>query len=115
VIWTKIMSISEKYNIPVIEDATESLGATYKGKFTGTFGIMNAFSFNGNKIITTGGGGMIITDDEKKADHLKFLVNQARDVSRGYYHTEVGFNYRMTNFRGKFGLSSIRKITRISQ
>lgn len=70
------MDISEKYNIHVIEDATESLGATYKGKFTGTFGIMNAFSFNGNKIITTGGGGMIIADDEK-AEHLKFLANQA--------------------------------------
>ena len=106
----KIMSISEKYNIPVIEDATESLGATYKGKFTGTFGIMNAFSFNGNKIITTGGGGMIVTDDEKKAEHLKFLVSQARDVSRGYYHTEVGFNYRMTNLEASLGLAQFERL-----
>lgn len=106
----KIMEISKKYNIPVIEDATESLGATYKGQFTGTFGELNAFSFNGNKIITTGGGGMIVTNDNKKADHLKFLVNQARDSSKGYYHPEIGFNYRMTNLEASLGLAQFQRL-----
>jgi len=106
----KIMEISKKYNIPVIEDATESLGATYKDKFTGTFGEINAFSFNGNKIMTTGGGGMIVTNDEEKADHLKFLVNQARDESKGYYHPEIGFNYRMTNLEASLGLAQFERL-----
>ena len=106
----KIMEISKKYNIPVIEDATESLGATYKGQFTGTFGELNAFSFNGNKIITTGGGGMIVTNDDEKADHLKFLVNQARDSSKGDYHPEIGFNYRMTNLEASLGLAQFERL-----
>ncbi len=106
----KIMEISKKHNIPVIEDATESLGATYKGQFTGTFGELNAFSFNGNKIMTTGGGGMIVTNDNKKADHLKFLVNQARDSSKGYYHPEIGFNYRMTNLEASLGLAQFERL-----
>ncbi|WP_233187740.1 LegC family aminotransferase [Petrotoga sp. 9T1HF07.CasAA.8.2] len=106
----KIMEISKKYNVPVIEDATESLGASYKDKFTGTFGEINAFSFNGNKIMTTGGGGMIVTNNEKKADHLKFLVNQARDESKGYYHPEIGFNYRMTNLEASLGLAQFERL-----
>jgi perosamine synthetase len=105
-----LMAISDKYGIPVIEDATESLGATYKGRKTGTFGIFGIFSFNGNKIITTGGGGMITTNDEDKADHLKFLVNQARDASKGYYHPEIGFNYRMTNLEASLGLAQFERL-----
>jgi len=105
-----LMYISKKYGIPIIEDATESLGATYDGRKTGTFGILNAFSFNGNKIITTGGGGMITTDDEEKANHIKFLVNQARDTSKGYYHPEIGFNYRMTNLEASLGLAQLERV-----
>ncbi|MCG8540272.1 MAG: LegC family aminotransferase [Clostridia bacterium] len=105
-----IMKISKKYNIPVIEDATESLGATYRGQFTGTFGEFGTFSFNGNKIITTGGGGAICTKDAEKANHIKFLVNQARDVEKGYYHTEIGFNYRMTNLEAALGLAQLEKL-----
>ncbi len=105
-----IMKISKKYNIPVIEDATESLGATYKDQFTGTFGEFGTFSFNGNKIITTGGGGAICTKDAEKANHIKFLVNQARDVEKGYYHTEIGFNYRMTNLEAALGLAQLEKL-----
>jgi len=105
----RIMDISRRYGIPVIEDATESLGATYKERFTGTFGVMGVFSFNGNKIITTGGGGMVVTDDEKKANHIKFLANQARDTSRGYYHPEIGFNYRMTNLEASLGLAQFER------
>lgn len=105
-----IMNISKKYNIPIIEDATESLGATYKGKFTGTFGEYGVFSFNGNKIITTGGGGAICTNNTEKANYLKFLVNQARDAEKGYYHTEIGFNYRMTNLEASLGLAQLERL-----
>jgi perosamine synthetase len=105
-----LMEISKKYNIPVIEDATESLGATYEGKMTGSFGKLSCFSFNGNKVITTGGGGMITTNDEELADHIKFLVNQARDTSKGYYHPEVGYNYRMTNLEASLGLAQFERL-----
>lgn len=105
-----LMDISKRYGIPIIEDATESLGATFNGKMTGTFGIMNSFSFNGNKIITTAGGGMLVTDNKDRADHLKFLVNQARDVSKGYFHPEVGFNYRMTNLEASLGLAQLERL-----
>ena len=105
-----IMKIAEEYNLYVIEDATESLGPTYKGKQTVTFGDFGCFSFNGNKLITTGGGGMVVTGDEKRAEHIKFLVNQARDDSKGYYHPEMGFNYRMTNIEAALGLAQLKRI-----
>jgi len=106
-----LIDISNRYGIPIIEDATESLGATYKGRKTGTFGKFGCFSFNGNKVITTGGGGMITTDDEKAAEHIKFLVNQARDASKGYYHPEIGFNYRMTNLEASLGLAQLERLS----
>ena len=106
----EIMKIAKEYNLYVIEDATESLGATYKGRQTGTLGDFGCFSFNGNKLITTGGGGMIVTDDKKRAEHIKFLVNQARDNSKGYYHPEMGFNYRMTNIEAALGLAQLERI-----
>ena len=106
-----LMDISNRCGIPIIEDATESLGATYKGRKTGTFGKFGCFSFNGNKVITTGGGGMITTDDEKAAEHIKFLVNQARDASKGYYHPEIGFNYRMTNLEASLGLAQLERLS----
>jgi len=105
-----IMALSKEFNIPVIEDATESLGATYKGKKTGAFGKFAAFSFNGNKVITTGGGGMITTNDKKAYEHIKFLVNQARDTSKGYYHPEIGYNYRMTNLEASMGLAQLERL-----
>ncbi len=105
-----LTEISERYGIPMIEDATESLGASFHGRMTGTFGSMACFSFNGNKVITTGGGGMITTNDEKLADHIKFLVNQARDESKGYYHPEIGFNYRMTNLEASLGLAQFERL-----
>jgi perosamine synthetase len=106
----KINEIAKKYNLKVIEDATESLGATINGKMTGTFGDFGCFSFNGNKIITTGGGGMIVSNDGEKAEHIKFLVNQARDTSKGYYHPEIGFNYRMTNLEASLGLAQFERL-----
>ena len=107
---TEIRRIAEKYNLYIVEDATESLGAKYKGKYTGTFGDFGCFSFNGNKLITTGGGGMIVGSKEDRLEHIKFLINQAREVSRGYYHPEIGFNYRMTNIEAALGLAQMERI-----
>lgn len=105
-----IMDIANRYDLFVIEDATESLGATYKGRYTGTIGHIGCFSFNGNKVITTGGGGMIATNNIKQAEHIKFLVNQARDATKGYYHPEIGFNYRMTNLEAALGLAQFERL-----
>jgi len=106
-----IIEIARKNKLFVIEDATESLGATYKNRQTGTFGDFGCFSFNGTKIITTGGGGMIVSNNQKQAEHIKFLVNQARDASKGIYHPEVGFNYRMTNIEAALGLAQLERIS----
>ena len=106
----EIIKIARENNLFVIEDATESLGAIYKNRQTGTFGDFGCFSFNGNKLITTGGGGMIISNNQKKAEHIKFLINQARDASKGYYHPEIGFNYRMTNIEASLGLAQLERI-----
>lgn len=105
-----IMEIAKEYNFYVIEDVTESLGATYKGMFTGRFGEFGCFSFNGNKLITTGGGGMITSKNEVGIEHIKFLVNQARDENKGYYHPEMGFNYRMTNVEAALGLAQLERL-----
>jgi len=105
-----IVNIAKKHNLYLIEDASESLGAQYKGRYVGTFGDLGCFSFNGNKVITTGGGGMVIGPDKDRLGHIKFLVNQARDKSKGYYHPEVGFNYRMTNIEAALGLAQLEKL-----
>lgn len=107
----EIMEISRKYGLYVIEDATESLGSKYNGKYTGTLGNFGCFSFNGNKTITTGGGGMVVSDDEERINHIKFLINQAKEEKDGaYYHPEVGFNYRMTNIEAALGLAQIERL-----
>lgn len=105
-----IMKIAKKNKLFVIEDATESLGAKYNGKYTGTFGDLGCFSFNGNKTITTGGGGMVIGNNKERLGHIKFLVNQAREDRKGYYHPEIGFNYRMTNIEAALGLAQLEKL-----
>jgi len=105
-----IMDIADRHNLYVIEDATESLGATYKDQNTGTFGDLGCFSFNGNKTITTGSGGMITGNNNQRMDHIKFLVNQARDIDRGYFHPEIGFNYRMTNISASVGLAQMERL-----
>jgi perosamine synthetase len=106
-----IMRIADEHGLLVIEDATESLGAAYRGKMTGTFGQIGCFSFNGNKVITTGGGGMIATHSPEQAEHIKFLVNQGRDPSsKEYYHPEIGFNYRMTNLEAALGLAQLERV-----
>lgn len=93
----EIMEICKKYNVPIIEDAAESLGATYKGKYSGTFGEYGIYSFNGNKIITTSGGGMLVSNNEEGIEKVRFWSTQARDKARHYEHTELGYNYRMSN------------------
>lgn len=104
----KIMAICEKYNVPVIEDAAESLGTYYKGKHTGTFGEFGIFSFNGNKIITTSGGGMLVSDNEEKINKVKFWATQSRDQARHYQHSELGFNYRMSNVVAGIGRGQLK-------
>lgn len=106
----KIMEISKKYNVPIIEDATECLGAIYDNKLTGTFGKLGAFSFNGNKIITTGGGGMLVSEDTEKIEHIRFLINQAKYPKKEYHHPEIGFNYRMTNLEASMGLAQFERL-----
>ena len=99
----QILSISEKYNIPIIEDAAESLGSNYKSRATGTFGKMGILSFNGNKIITTSGGGALISDDQNSIKRARFLATQARDEAPHYEHSNIGYNYRMSNILAGFG------------
>ena len=92
-----IAQICDRYDIPLIEDAAEALGATYKSTSPGTWGQAGIFSFNGNKIITTSGGGMLVSDNEDLISKAKFLATQARDPQPPYEHTEIGFNYRLSN------------------
>ena len=99
----RLLAICDKYEVPVIEDAAESLGASYKGKASGTFGKLGVFSFNGNKIITTSGGGMLVSDDHQLIEKARFLATQARDPAAHYEHTEIGYNYRMSNILAGVG------------
>lgn len=99
----EIMDICNAHHVPLIEDAAESLGSTYKGKHTGTFGKIGIYSFNGNKIITTSGGGMLVSEDGKITKQATFLATQARDAARYYQHSQVGFNYRMSNITAGIG------------
>ena len=104
----KIMEICSRYDVTVIEDAAESLGAYYKGRHTGTFGDFGVFSFNGNKIITTSGGGMLVSDDEEKIKKVRFWSTQSRDAARHYQHSELGFNYRMSNVVAGIGRGQLK-------
>ena len=104
----KIMELCKKHNVTLIEDAAESLGTLYKGKYTGTFGDYGIFSFNGNKIITTSGGGMLICKSEEKIAKVRFWATQARDQARHYQHSELGFNYRMSNVVAGIGRGQLK-------
>lgn len=104
----EIMEICNTYNVPVIEDAAESLGSTYKGKQTGTFGKYGIYSFNGNKIITTSGGGMLVSDDAERIQKVRFWSTQAREKARHYEHKEIGYNYRMSNIIAGIGRGQLK-------
>lgn len=99
----EIMEICAEHQVPLIEDAAESLSSTYKGKHTGTFGKIGIYSFNGNKIITTSGGGMLVSEDEEITRKATFLATQARDAARHYQHSQIGYNYRMSNITAGIG------------
>jgi pyridoxal phosphate-dependent aminotransferase EpsN len=105
-----IMSMCESYEIPVIEDAAEALGASYEGHHPGTFGQMGIFSFNGNKIITTSGGGMLVTENALLAARALKLATQARDRAPHYEHSEIGYNYRMSNVLAAIGRGQLRNL-----
>jgi pyridoxal phosphate-dependent aminotransferase EpsN len=103
-----ILEACNHYGVALIEDAAESLGATYQGRFVGTFGKVGIFSFNGNKIITTSGGGMLVSDNEELAKNTKFLSQQARDPAPHYEHTQIGYNYRMSNILAAIGRGQLQ-------
>lgn len=103
----EILALCEAYDVPVIEDAAESLGALYKGKKSGSMGRFGVYSFNGNKIITTSGGGMLVSDDEAAIERCRFLASQARERAMHYEHQEIGYNYRMSNLLAGVGIAQM--------
>jgi len=103
-----ILEACNAYEIPLIEDAAESLGASYKNRSPGSFGKIGIFSFNGNKIITTSGGGMLVSDDQKLVEKARFLATQARDHAPHYQHSEIGYNYRLSNVLAGIGRGQLR-------
>lgn len=105
-----IIEICNQYNIPLIEDAAEALGASYKNQLAGTLGKASIFSFNGNKIITTSGGGMLISNDEAFVQKARFLSTQARDDAPHYEHSEIGYNYRMSNLLAAVGRGQLKAL-----
>lgn len=107
----EIMALCKKYNVPLIEDAAESLSATYKGKQTGSFGKWAAVSFNGNKIITSSGGGMFLSDEPEAAKKVRFYSTQAREPFPYYQHEEIGYNYRMSNIVAGIGRGQLLHLT----
>jgi pyridoxal phosphate-dependent aminotransferase EpsN len=103
-----ILDVCAHYHVPILEDAAEALGATYKGKPAGTFGAVSVFSFNGNKIITTSGGGMLLSPDQNLVDKARFWSTQARDPGIAYEHSELGYNYRMSNVLAGIGRGQLQ-------
>ena len=107
-----ILAVCERYGIPVVEDAAEALGASYKGRPAGGMGAFSFFSFNGNKIITTSGGGMLLADKGSWIDRARFLATQAREPVAHYEHRELGYNYRLSNVLAGLGLSQLDDLSR---
>ena len=106
-----IGALCERYGVPLVEDAAEALGSTYRGKRAGRFGRLGVLSFNGNKIITTSGGGMLLSDEEPLVRKARFLATQARESAAHYEHREIGFNYRMSNVLAAIGRGQLRVLT----
>ncbi|MEL4106113.1 aminotransferase class I/II-fold pyridoxal phosphate-dependent enzyme [Oscillospiraceae bacterium WX1] len=111
-----IVSLCRRYHATLIEDAAESLGTLYKGCHTGTFGDFGVYSFNGNKIITTSGGGMVVSDKEERINKIKFWATQSRDPARHYQHSELGYNYRLSNVLAGIGRGQLKVLgSRVDQ
>jgi pyridoxal phosphate-dependent aminotransferase EpsN len=106
--YDRIRAACGEYGVPIIEDAAEALGATYRGRMAGTFGVLGVFSFNGNKVITTSGGGMLVSEDRALVEQARFLATQARDPAPHYQHSVVGFNYRLSNLLAAVGRGQLR-------
>jgi dTDP-4-amino-4,6-dideoxygalactose transaminase len=109
--YDRIIAACARYDVPVIEDAAEALGATYKERSAGSFGKIGVFSFNGNKIITTSGGGMLVSSDEEFATRARFLATQAREPFPHYEHTQIGHNYRLSNLLAAVGRGQLRVLS----
>ena len=105
-----IKKLSNEYDIPIIEDAAESLGSTFNDKHTGTFGTIGVYSFNGNKLLSTSGGGVVVTNNKEHAEYIKFLSTQAKNNKPFYHHTEIGYNYRMSNVLAAIGVAQMEVI-----
>jgi dTDP-4-amino-4,6-dideoxygalactose transaminase len=108
--YTELLAIADEFGLPVLADAAESFGATHRGKAAGSFGAASIISFNGNKIMTTSGGGMLLTDDAELASRTRYLATQARQPSVHYEHTEVGYNYRMSNLLAALGRAQLTRL-----
>lgn len=108
--WDALTEICARHDVPLIEDAAEALGATYRGRPAGSFGAMSAFSFNGNKIITTSGGGALASNDARWTDRARFLATQARDPAPHYEHSEIGHNYRLSNLLAAVGRAQLEAL-----
>lgn len=109
--YDRIIGICDEFGVPVIEDAAEALGSTYRGRSAGSFGVLSAFSFNGNKIITTSAGGMLVSHRSDWIDYARFLSTQARDVAPHYQHSEIGYNYRMSNLLAAVGRGQLQQLS----
>jgi perosamine synthetase len=105
-----LMQVAEEFALKVVEDSTESLGATVRSRPTGTIGHVGCFSFNGNKLITTGGGGMVVSPDPKVTQYVRYLSTQAKDPGTEYIHREIGFNYRLTNIQAALGCAQLEQL-----
>ncbi|MFF1571167.1 DegT/DnrJ/EryC1/StrS family aminotransferase [Leifsonia sp. NPDC058292] len=108
--YTRILPIADRFGVPVLADAAESLGASHAGRAAGSFGAASAISFNGNKIMTTSGGGMLLTDDASLAERTRYLATQARRPALHYEHTEVGYNYRLSNLLAAVGRAQLTRL-----
>ncbi|MBD8840702.1 MULTISPECIES: DegT/DnrJ/EryC1/StrS aminotransferase family protein [unclassified Paenibacillus] len=114
--YDSLKRICDEYEVPIIEDAAESLGATYKGQMSGTIGKFGVYSFNGNKIITTSGGGMLVSDDVQSLNKARFYATQARDIAKHYQHSLIGYNYRLSNVLAGIGRGQLQVLNeRIEQ
>jgi dTDP-4-amino-4,6-dideoxygalactose transaminase len=109
--WDATLAACSRYDIPVVDDAAEALGASYRGRQAGTFGACGVLSFNGNKIMTTGGGGMLVSDQRELTDRARHLATQARDPAPHYAHSEIGFNYRLSNLLAAVGRGQVRRLS----
>jgi dTDP-4-amino-4,6-dideoxygalactose transaminase len=108
--WEEINALADYYGVPVIEDAAESVGATYRGRWAGGFGKVGVYSFNGNKILTTSGGGMLVSDDASLIERARKLATQAREDTPHYEHTELGYNYRLSNVLAGIGRGQLASL-----